>query len=172
MPARNASITSSAVFKSPDFAAARRGSNNFVVRPMPISARNRVSSSSSHVASSMRPFPRMEAKAFAKRERVRPVRSRTVAPSSSTSTASFVTSLVIADSAVSPPIDSTLFAGSNESSSTVSLAESDTKSASAGAVAEFGTFELATSDESAIGDAAEDKSSFTTAVDAEVLRRR
>ena len=53
--------------------------------------------------------------------------------------------------AVAPPIDSTLFAGSNESSSTVPPAELVGEETAADAVAESGTFELATSDGSASG---------------------
>lgn len=49
------------------------------------------------------------------------------------------------------PVDSTLFAGSNESSSTVSPAELVGEETAADAVAESGTFELATSDGSASG---------------------
>jgi len=57
-------------------------------------------------------------------------------------------------SASAPPIDSTLFARSNESSSTVAPAEAVIDLPSADGVVESGTFELATSDGSTIGDAA------------------
>jgi fused signal recognition particle receptor len=59
--------------------------------------------------------------------------------------------------ASAPPIDSTLFAGSNESSSTVSPAELVAEETAAVAVAESGTFELATSDGSASGGAADEE---------------
>lgn len=59
-------------------------------------------------------------------------------------------------SASAPPIDSTLFASSNESSSTVAPAEVVVDSPSADGVAESGTFELATSDGSAIAGTADE----------------
>ena len=74
---RNALITSSGERRVPSFTAARNGSSNRVANPIPMSASSNVSSSSSHVASSTRPRPRIDWNALENNDRVFPAFSLT-----------------------------------------------------------------------------------------------
>ena len=65
-----------------------------------MSARRSVSSNSSHVVSSTLPLPRMDANADENKDRVRPVRSRTDAFSSSLDSTVLSNSTVLSDSTV------------------------------------------------------------------------